>query len=400
MKLRFRLAVLLCLFFIQSYSIYSQNVYNEDFLKFWEDYNSNYAYFKESEIDWMKVKQIYLPALDTVKNDYQFTCLLEKVINEFHNGHISLTKNYTTSNRIIPSGADVFAEIQKNRYFITDIRPGSKADVSGIRPGMEILSFNGLAIPTQLKNFLPVSAATITPSMYSYAINMLLAGTYDKKREFELLENGAAKKYFPDDMAAEVSIGLLDYKIIEDNIGYIKINNTLWNNELIDAFDKALDELMNTNALILDLTETPGGGNTTVARGIMGRFTGRELPYQKHVIEERQFGTVRSWVEYVTPRKRIYSKKIVVMVGHWTGSMGEGIAIGFDAMKRAKITGTKMAGLIGAIYTFSTKNTNIGYQIPLEKMYHVNGKPREDFVPEYLVRNSGETFTKALQLAK
>jgi carboxyl-terminal processing protease len=34
--------------------------------------------------------------------------------------------------------------------------------------------------------------------------------------------------------------------------------------------------------------------------------------------------------------------------------MGEGITIGFDAMKRAKIVGTPMAGLLGEIYTFET----------------------------------------------
>ena len=88
------------------------------------------------------------------------------------------------------------------------------------------------------------------------------------------------------------------------------------------------------------------------------------------------------------------------MVGHWTGSMGEGIAIGFDGMKRAKITGTKMAGLLGAIYTFRAKETNIGYQIPAESMYHINGTPREDYIPNYLTSGEKETYQKALQLAK
>jgi hypothetical protein len=86
-------------------------------------------------------------------------------------------------------------------------------------------------------------------------------------------------------------------------------------------------------------------------------------------------------------------------VGHWTGSMGEGIAIGLDSMKRAKITGTKMAGLLGAIYTYHTTNTNIGYQIPSEAMYHINGTPREDFTPRYLTANSAETFASAVKLA-
>lgn len=88
------------------------------------------------------------------------------------------------------------------------------------------------------------------------------------------------------------------------------------------------------------------------------------------------------------------------MAGHWTGSMCEGIVIGLDAMKRAKIAGTKMAGLLGAIYGFGMKNTGINFQIPGEKMYHVNGTPRENFVPKYVTENSDETYMKALKLSQ
>lgn len=91
---------------------------------------------------------------------------------------------------------------------------------------------------------------------------------------------------------------------------------------------------------------------------------------------------------------------MVIMAGHWTGSMGEGMTIGFDAMKRAKITGTKMAGLVGAINTYTLKNTKIGFHIPTEKLYHVNGTPREDFVPEYLTQNNYETYIKAIKLIR
>ena len=383
-----------------TYHSYAQNVYKEDFLELWGDYNANYAYFEKGGIDWNKAKDIYLPATDTIKNRYEFTRFLERVLNEFHNGHVSLNTNYNTSNRTIPSGADVFAEKKGDSYFINDVYLGSKAEKSGIKPGMEVVSFNNEPIDAQLKKFLPRSVDTYTPEMYSYALNMLFAGTYVQKREFGIKENGSIKKYHPDDMEADSTKGLLEYKILKGNIGYIKINNSLGNNQLIAAFDQALDSLMNTKGLILNLSETPSGGNTTVARGIMGRFISKELPYQKHVIDEKEYGTVRSWIEYVLPRGTTYKKKMVVMAGHWTGSMGEGMTIGFDAMKRAKITGTKMAGLVGAIYTYNMKNTKIGYQIPSEKLFHINGTPREKFIPEYLTQNNYQTYIKALTLLK
>ncbi|MCW4467773.1 S41 family peptidase [Flavobacterium sp. MFBS3-15] len=389
------------LLLLLSQAIFAQNKYREDFLEFWNDYNQHYAYFEKQGIDWNKVKEIYLPQADTISHDWYFVQFLEGVVNELHNGHVSLNLTLPISNRIIPSGADVFAEKRGNKFFIADVKPGSSAESCGLKPGMEVVKFNGRPIAPQLQRFLPKFTNTHNDAMYSYALNMLLAGKYDTKRVFTAIVNGKEKEFHPDNSPEKPAATLLlHYEILDGNIGYIKINNSLGNNELIKEFDTALDALMQTKSIILDLTDTPGGGNTTVARGIMGRFTDKELPYQKHVIDEKEFGTVRSWIEYVSPRGNTYKGKLIIMAGHWTGSMGEGMVIGFDAMKRSLTVGTRMAGLLGAIYTFKMKNTGYGYQIPYERLYHVNGTPRENFVPVYLTANSTETKDKALQLAR
>jgi carboxyl-terminal processing protease len=144
--------------------------------------------------------------------------------------------------------------------------------------------------------------------------------------------------------------------------------------------------------MILDLRETPSGGNTTVARGIMGRFIEKEGFYQKHVLltEEQRFGVRRSWMELVSTRGVVYKQPLVILVNHWTGSVGEGIAIGFDALKRARIVGTPMAGLNGAMYSYQMPHSKIGLSIPVEQLYHVNGTPREAFRPTLLVTSLGD----------
>lgn len=40
-----------------------------------------------------------------------------------------------------------------------------------------------------------------------------------------------------------------------------------------------------------------------------------------------------------------------------------------------------MAGLLGATYHWELPNTHIGFNLPAEKLFHVNGTPREDVVP-------------------
>ena len=40
-----------------------------------------------------------------------------------------------------------------------------------------------------------------------------------------------------------------------------------------------------------------------------------------------------------------------------------------------------MAGLNGAIYSFTMPNTTVGFSFPAEKLFHVDGTPRENFKP-------------------
>lgn len=371
--------------------IFSQTKYQKDFNEFWNDINDNYAYFKEQNIDWKKVKEIYEPKTDKIATNSEFIQFLETVLNELYNGHSSLNTNLNSSNRLIPSGQDIYVEKINNKFFVADLRKDFGAEKSGLKIGMEITKFNGKPIEEQLNKFLPKFTQNHNSKMYQFALDMLFAGTHNTKREISILENGTEKKYFPDDFKQTQSNSLLESKVLNKNTAYIKINNALGNNELILDFDKTLDNFLNYKNLIIDLTETPSGGNTTVARAIMGRFIDKILPYQKHEFDE-QYETKRVWTEFVTPRKSQFKGKVYILVGHWTGSMGEGIAIGFDGMKRAKIIGTKMAGLLGAISNFGMSETKIGYQFPTERLYQINGKPREDFLPKTLTKNTEETY--------
>lgn len=388
-------SILFILFFAGN-TVFAQTKYQKDFIEFWTDINNHYAYLAQQNIDWDKVREIYEPKTEKISNDDEFIQFLEKVLNELHNGHSSLNTNLNSSNRLIPSGSDFCVEKSNNKFYIQDLRKGFGADLSGLKIGMEVKLFNGKPIEEQLIRFLPKYTNNPNQKMYQYALDMLFAGTHDTKREITINENGKEKTYYP------VTYGnrdeLLYSKILNKNTAYIKINNTLGNNHLIAEFDKTLDSLFQYKNLVIDLTETPSGGNTTIARAIMGRFIEQHLPYQIHEFDEKEYQTKRHWVEYVSSRKETYKGNVYVLVGRWTGSMGEGIAIGFDGMKRAKIIGTQMARLIGAISNFQLPETKIGFQFPTERLYHINGTPRENFLPEILTQNIEQTIQKAKEI--
>jgi C-terminal processing protease CtpA/Prc len=392
------------IFFVLFFSsAQAQTKYQKDFDYYWKTINDNFAYFDIQKTNWNKVKTIYQPLVDTITTRRAFVEILEKVNNELYNGHISLNTNLPSSNRLIPTGADLWVKYEKKQFIIVSTREGFGAARSGLKKGMRITHFNGEPINNAVQFFLPQSVAVQDERMYEYAANMLLAGRHNRSRNITAVWNGVERIYYPDSVVNKIEPDYskdLEYKSLPSHIGYIKINNSLGNDALIKAFDDALDSLWNSKGLIVDLRETPSGGNTSVARAIMSRFIEKEMAYQKHSLpaEEKEYGVKRSWIELVSPRGRIYKNPLVILVNRWTGSMGEGIAIGFDGMKRALVVGDRMAGLLGANYSFTLPETNIGFSFPAEKLFHVNGQPRETFIPAFLVTENKNYLPFAIKL--
>lgn len=386
---------LLSFFLLISFTLTAQELtgrqYREDFDFFWKTVQENYCYWGKKQTDWQAVKTRFAPMMDTVSSRRSFVLLLEKVMNELYDHHASLNTNTRESQRLVPSGTDLWAQYVKGKPVITEVRPGFGADKAGMKAGMEILAVNDVPVATAIRPFLPTSLKKDDEEARNYALRLLLAGKFIDDRKIRVRDGSVEKDFFPDRPASLLLEhryeGSIESKILEGNIGYIRINNRLWDNDLIPLFDSVLKSLQHTKALLLDLRETPGGGNTTVARSIIGSFIRKEGFYQKHELtaEETAFGVKRSWLEIVSPRKWIYTRPLVVLVNHWTGSVGEGITIGFDALRRARIAGTEMARLNGAVYSFRMPHTNIGFTFPAEKLFHVNGTPREEFRPSLTI---------------
>ncbi|HRG23064.1 MAG TPA: S41 family peptidase [Chitinophagaceae bacterium] len=369
--------------------------YRDDVEFFWNTVKSDYCYWDKKKTDWEAAKRIYLGEADTVSSRSSLICLLEKMFNEIYDAHASLNTNTPLSQRLVPSGADIWAEYINGKPLITDIRPGFGADKAGMLTGMEIVAVNDVPVAIAVKSFSPKTLTINDREADGYALRSLLAGNHLVPRKITVLFGKQVKDFYPDmpvNMFEKFSYnGLLESVVMDNNIGYIRINNRLWDNNLIQQFDSALDSLLHTKALILDMRETPGGGNTTVARAMISRFIAREGFYQHHELtaEERETGVKRSWKELVSPRGKLYKQPLYILVNHWTGSVGEGIVIGFDAFKRAVIVGDRMAGLNGANYSYQLPHSGIGFSFPVEKLFHMNGIPRELFSPSLIVQYKG-----------
>jgi C-terminal processing protease CtpA/Prc len=365
------------------------NEFQQDFEFATREIAATYAYLDMKATRWKDVPALYAADLRNVDNRDEFVALLERVIDELYDPHAQLNTNLARSPRLVPSGTDLWAEWLDGKATITQVRDDSDAERAGIRSGAIVLAIDGVPIGDAVEARLGRSYAHSVGAARDWALRAVLAGRHNSRRLLEIREAAVTRRVeLPADDQSTGGSAPLDASEIRPGIGYVRFNDSLGNSDAVVGFDSALHKLRQTRALIIDLRNTASGGNSTVARGILGRFVQRDSAYQKHVLptEERDTGVRRSWLELVSTRGEfVYSKPVVVLVSRWTGSMGEGLAIGFDATGAGTVVGTPMARLLGATERVVLPRTGIAINVPAERLYHVNGKPREAFEPAVLV---------------
>ena len=181
-------------------------------------------------------------------------------------------------------------------------------------------------------------------------------------------------------------------RVLAGNIGYVCIPNSLGENSTMAGFDAAMEKVRDTKGLVLDLRLTPSGGNTTVARAILSWFVEREREYQRHEdpLGGASLGIRRFWTEWVAPRAgKSYKKPVTVLVNHWTEAWARDRNC-TQGMRRAKLIGSPMAGLKGATSGFTLSSSRIPYSFPTERLFRLDGTPRERCLPDYLVPFDGQ----------
>lgn len=365
-----------------------QTKINEDLNEIINDLSQNYVYLKEKNVDLNCIREYYKKQIPNIKTEEQTVLLFEYLLDEFYDSHLILNTNRNSSFRLY---SPIYVTIKNRKPIVSNVWQTQIENLEQNLIGAELLKINGTDFDKAIEQFPTQCNDKSSEKIREWIINKILAGRYNQPRILTLkLNNEKTIEFDLDKLTLKQSSGLLA-STIENGIGIIRINNSLGNNGLINEFDKTLEKLMNTKGLISDLRNTVDGGNSDVARGIMSRFINEPKPYQKHCKSEKYDGNPmveRSWIEYVSPRKEQYKKPVVILINRWTGSIAEGLAIGFEGMKRAEIVGSEMERLAGEMNGFSFKNQSFGYRLSTAKLFHINGTPREKYIPANYVEQT------------
>jgi hypothetical protein len=349
--------------------------------------NDNYAYRDRLSGDRFVLTAKLHDEMEAVHDEDSLLHFAERALFLLADSHAITGSSFDDSWAIVPAFADLWIERQDGAYIITAVRAGSPSEKAGILTGNDLSTVSKIPIADAVAAFWADLGrdGLVSDEEAGFAARILAAGRRDRFRAFSVIQaNGH------DQAHALPSLYTMPWQsnpVTASEIGghlTIMINDSLGADATIGAFDLAMTGLRAGLPVTIDLSNTPSGGNTVVARAIMGWFVTQARYYQIHRSpgEERRTGIARQWVEQVLPRSgmRYHAGPVTVKVSRWTGSMGEGLAIGLNALG-ARVEGGKMAQLLGAIADYRLPHSGVIIKIPTERLYGVDGTPREDFIP-------------------
>lgn len=363
----------------------SAEAYHQDALALPALIEAKYAYLERLPDGRFPMSSELTAQAEAVHDAASLLRYAESALTVLADHHAITGSSFSDSWAVVPSYADLWIEPVGRNWVITDVRDGSPAAEAGVRSGDRLLAIDDQAVDDAVALFWSKVGLAPQGERAAFAARVLAAGRRDRPRNLmiESADGVQRRLALPNLYTTQRDYPPVRSRHAGDALE-IRLNDALGDQATIAAFDAAMATTRPGQTIILDLSETPSGGNTVVARAIMGWFVDTPAAYQIHSLpaEARETGIERRWIEQVLPRPgKHHDGPLIVRVGRWTGSMGEGLAIGLQA-QGARVVGRPMAGLLGAIYDLRLPNSGLVIKIPVERLYAVDGTPREQFRPQ------------------
>jgi len=279
---------------------YSQLSYKEAFDKMFEKIRKEYAFngIPGKYPDWDSLYARLAPQVDAAQkasDSYAYFLALHDFAMTFKDGHVNLdgADNQQIFNQKYVIGGYGFAirELSNGDVVVVFVKPGSPADLAGIKVGAQVTSFNGLPIADAISKALPLSPQSTDYGLRYEKTVMLTRGPIGATASVTFINPNARFKgvslisiYELDSLFATYMGGQRDpnvlpaeYEILPEGIGYVKVNSNYDDlNLLVRIFQRALQTFKDNSVkgIIIDLRHNYGGSPL----GLAGFLYDKEIP--------------------------------------------------------------------------------------------------------------------------
>jgi carboxyl-terminal processing protease len=387
----------------------------ETFYFTWQTIKNNYFDQTFSGLDWDKIKKEFEPRVLQAATDAQLHDLLQDMINRLDRSHFAVIPaevyqaienakaeakaeeekrqaagkensgeeaaeetEFDSADYTAKYGIGIDLRLLENQFVITRVEANSAAEKAGVKTGWVVEKINDVSLAELLKQIEIHYAKirNIKKHLPDEVADYMLNG---EKNSFVTLsvssETGQAKEFKVqrERLKGEtISIGqnypeaFLKFEAasLNEQTGYIKFN--IFALPVIEKFCRALTELKDKRAIIIDLRGNTGGIIETLI-GLGGMLTEKSIDLGTSIYK------VGSENMVAPSKAKNYKGKLVFLVDNQTASAAEMFAAGLQESSRALIVGERTAGealpsvsvelptgavLLYPIANFKTRNGN------------------------------------------
>ncbi len=379
------------------------NNYEKSFTKLWKAMDKAYPYFDLKGVDWNQTYEKYHPMVLDVTNDQEYYLVIAHMLGELEDAHSDVVSPYMDKrlNASVLNLGDL--------AIIDQI--GYSAEMAGIRPGMVVLKVAGKPIEELVPEIdISLNEASTPWAKKIRAYNQLLAVPEDENEKLIVTvmdKNGKEMEVEIQQLSAPSGwvstfniqkTQSVSWKKINEDVGYIRIDR-LWNNndDVVNEIDLALNKLMETQGIILDLRQN-GGGDSRIAEKIAGRFLDQTYTYGHDEFRKRLYKFAwRKSVNYsVKPRGDIFQGKLVVLTDYPVMSSAEWLVGALIDSGRAISIGRVTGGSTGNPIQFFLPGGKVRYSTAA--FYRPDGRLVEGkgYSPEISVNWTIEDYIKGI----
>jgi len=207
-------------------------------------------------------------------------------------------------------------------------------------------------------------ASTLTQHLRADAKDLHLFVTYDPALESALLKHPLAPSVdlqelppTPEQLARlrQSNYGFHKVEVMRGNVGYLELRGFNDLNYSKDTAAAAMNFLANTDAVIIDLRDNPGGF-INLEIFLASYFYGVDPVEWLSRYHRDSDVTARDWTLREVPGKRLQTTDLYILTSKRTGSAAEGFSFMLQQRKRARIVGENTSGA-----GYGNRETAIGH---------------------------------------
>lgn len=341
----------------------------------WSEVRYNTAYpEKLVEANWDSLYIAFLPRVRAAERTADYYRVLQEFAARLHDGHTSVD---------VPG--DLFTRMYARPALDTRMVDGRVGVVAvlddglialGVRPGLEVLTVDGLPVREYAERFVAPYESASTPQSLeacTYGLYLLCGARGESVRvEFRdatgLTFECALPRTRTRILSYDEDVVLRMIPTREGPVACVALNS-FGGDAVVATFDSLFAQVEEASGLILDLRQNTGG-NSQVGWDILAYLA--NAPFETGVWHTRVYtptlraqGMATRWSTAAGPTVPPHPTKhfggpVAVLCGPLTGSAAEDFLMAFDAMGRGTIVGEPTAGSTGQPVWFALPGGGTG----------------------------------------